>query len=86
MDVSSSLPSGSRTISFQELQIAHEKGRRGRKNWEPRDFAVNEEEYEAKTKQRSCGYVGDDIYLCIYIKSFKQCVFPANHHNDFYFK
>ena len=86
MDVSSSLPSGSRTISFQELQIAHEKGRRGRKNWEPRDFAVNEEEYEAKTKQRSCGYVGDDIYLCIYIKSFKQCVLPANHHNDFYFK
>ena len=49
MDVSSSLPSAS--ISFQELQIAQEKGRRARKNWETRNFTINKEEYEAKTKK-----------------------------------
>ena len=41
IEVSATLPSASRTVSFQELQIALEKGRRTRKIWERGDFVAN---------------------------------------------
>ena len=47
MDVSASLPFASKTITFQELQIAHEKGRRARKTWETKDFAASQREDES---------------------------------------
>ena len=40
IEVSATLPSASKTVSFQELQIALEKGRRTRKIWEKRDFVA----------------------------------------------
>ena len=41
IEVSATLPSASKTVSFQELQIALEKGRRTRKIWERGDFVAN---------------------------------------------
>ena len=51
IDILSSLPSGQRTVSFQELQIALEKGRRKKKEWERGDFVSNKEEDEANSGQ-----------------------------------
>ena len=51
-DVSASLPFASKTITFQELQIAHERGRRARKSWESKDFAASQREEEYNTTQK----------------------------------
>ena len=51
IDISSSLPSGQRTVSFQELQIALEKGRCKRREYERGDFVSNKEEDEANSGQ-----------------------------------
>ena len=51
IDVSSSLPSAQQTISFQELQIALEKGRCRRKEWERGEFVANKEENETDPGQ-----------------------------------
>ena len=51
IDISSSLPSAQRTVSFQELQIALEKGRCKRKEWEREEFVSNKEEDEANSGQ-----------------------------------
>lgn len=51
IDISSSLPSAQRTISFQELQIALEKGKCKRKEWERGNFVSNKEEDKANSGQ-----------------------------------
>ena len=51
IDILSSLPSGQRTVSFQELQIALEKERCKKKEWERGDFVSNKEEDEANSGQ-----------------------------------
>ena len=52
MDVSGSLPFASKTITFPELEIAREKGIRGRKSW---DFATSQREDESnETQKKRC--------------------------------
>ena len=52
LDVSSSIPSASKSIPFQELEIGLEKGRRTRKNWERGEFVVNNDQNKASTRPR----------------------------------
>ena len=51
IEVSATLPSASKTVSFQELQIALEKGRRTRKVWEREDFVANSKDVADSTRK-----------------------------------
>ena len=51
IEVSATLPSASKTVSFQELQIALEKGRRTRKIWERRDFVAKSKHAADSTRK-----------------------------------
>ena len=51
IEVSATLPSASKTVSFQELQIALEKGRRSRKVWERGDFVANSKDVADSTSK-----------------------------------
>ena len=51
IEVSATLPSASKTVSFQELQIAIEKGRRTRKIWERRDFEANSKDAAGSSRK-----------------------------------
>ena len=52
LDVSSSIPSASKSIPFQELEIALEKGRRTRKNWKRGEFVVKNDQNKASAIPR----------------------------------
>ena len=52
LDVSSSIPSASKSIPFHELEIALEKGRRTRKKWERGEFVANNDRNKARNKPR----------------------------------
>ena len=52
MDVSASLRFASKAITFQEPQIAHEKGRHARKRWETNNFGASQREDESNKTQR----------------------------------
>ena len=52
LNVSTSLPSASKSIPFQELEIALEKGRRTRKNWERGEFVADDDRNKASTRPR----------------------------------
>ena len=58
IEVSAILPSASKTVSFQELRIALEKGRRTRKIWERGDFVENRKDAADSRKNREHGTVG----------------------------
>ena len=52
MDVSASHWFASKTITFQELQIAHEKGRDARKSWETKNLGASQREDESNKTRR----------------------------------
>ena len=52
LDVSSAIPSTSKSIPFQELEIALEKGRRTKKNWERGEFVLNNDQNKASARPR----------------------------------
>ena len=52
MDVSACRRFASMAITFQELQIAHEKGRDARKSWETKNLGASQREDESNKTRR----------------------------------